>query len=109
MHSVTAPTYYAFDDGHEYRSIDALMNVVKSYQGQGVTFIWNVTRPAVTIHCNEAWITYVNDGSIKMPNAAPQPTQWLESAVLEKQRGAWRIVFSQSTRVPYATSTKSST
>jgi hypothetical protein len=101
MHSVTSPTFYAFDGGQQYSSIDDLMKVVKTYQDQGVKFIWNVTMPQVTIHCNEAWITYVNDGSIQLPNTTnPTPTQWLESAVLEKQDGTWKIVFFHSTRVP---------
>jgi hypothetical protein len=101
MHSVTSPTFYAFDGGQQYTSIDDLMKAVKTYQDQGVKFIWNVTKPQVAIHCNEAWITYVNDGSIQLPNiATPTPTQWLESAVLEKQDGAWKIVFFHSTRVP---------
>jgi len=79
------------------------MKVVKTYQDQGVKFIWNVTRPQVTIHCNDAWITYVNDGSIQFPNTTtPTPTQGLESTVLEKQDGAWKIVFFHNTRVPPA-------
>ena len=101
IHSVTSPTFYAFDGGQQYSSIDDLIKVVKTYQDQGVKFIWNVTKPQVTIHCNEAWITYVNDGSIQLPNTTtPTPTQWLESAVLEKQDGNWKIVFFHSTRVP---------
>lgn len=107
IHSVTAPTFYAFDGGEQYPSIDALMKVIKTYQDQGAKFVWNVTKPQVTIHCNDAWITYINDGSIQLPNApAPAPTQWLESAVLEKQHGAWKIVFFQSTRVPPPTPAK---
>lgn len=107
IHTVTAPTFYAFDGGEQYPSIDALMKAVKTYQDQGAKFVWNVTKPQVTIHCNDAWITYVNDGSIQLPNsAAPTPTQWLESAVLEKQDGAWKIVFFQSTRVPPPTPPK---
>ena len=101
IHSVTSPTFYAFDGGQQYSSIDDLIKVVKTYQDQGVKFIWNVTKPQVTIHCNEAWITYVNDGSVQLPNiTVPTPTQWLESAVLEKQDGTWKIVFFHSTRVP---------
>jgi len=101
IHSVTSPTFYAFDGGQQYSSIDDLIKVVKTYQDQGVKFIWNVTKPQVTIHCNEAWITYLNDGSVQLPNiTVPTPTQWLESAVLEKQDGTWKIVFFHSTRVP---------
>jgi len=104
VHSVAAPTFYAFDNGQQFSSIDELMKVVKAYQDQGVKFVWNVTNPIVTVHCNDAWITYVNDGSIQMPNSTtPTPTQWLESAVLQKQDGAWKIVFFHSTRVPAPT------
>jgi hypothetical protein len=101
MHTVTAPSLYIFDDGNQYSSIDDLMNVVKEYQQKGVKFVWNVTKPHVTAHCNDAWITYLNDGSIQMPGApASTPTQWLESAILEKKDGTWKIVFFHSTRVP---------
>jgi hypothetical protein len=49
----------------------------------------------------------VNDGSVQMPNSATAiPTHWLESAVLEMQDGAWKIVFFHSTRVPEATAAK---
>ena len=102
IHAVTAPGFYGFDGGHSYDSIDSLMVPVKAYQDKGVKYIWNVTHPRVTVLCNEAWISYVNDGSFQMPNAAPTPTQWLESAVLEKQHGEWKIVFFHSTRVPSA-------
>ncbi len=101
MHSVTAPTFYGFDGGHQYSNIDDLMKVVKAQQDKGVKYVWNVTAPKVTIHCNEAWITYVNDGSFQLPGSVtPTPAQWLESAVLQKQAGAWKIIFFHSTSVP---------
>jgi hypothetical protein len=103
LHTVVAPTFYAFDGGERYGSIDALMKVVKTMQDRGVKFVWNVKEPEVIVHCNEAWITYVNDGSMQMPDSAmPVPTKWLESAVLEKQGGSWKLVFFHSTRVPAA-------
>lgn len=52
------------------------------------------------MHCNEAWIAYVNEGSITKPGAGTTPMQWLESAVLERQGGVWKMTFFQSTRVP---------
>jgi hypothetical protein len=101
LHAITAPTFYAFDGGQRFSSIDELLKEVKLYQDQGVKFVWTVTHPDVTIHCSQAWITYLNDGSIQIPNSAkPAPTQWLESAILEKQAGTWKIVFFHSTQVP---------
>jgi hypothetical protein len=100
LQSLVAPTFYVFDNGHTFDSIDSLMALIDSYRAKGVKFVWNVTDPRVTIHCNQAWITYTNVGSIQMPNAAPTPTQWLESVILERQSGAWKILFFHSTRVP---------
>jgi hypothetical protein len=107
MHSVAAPSFYAFDVGRQFASIDDLAKVVKAAQDQGVKFVWNVTAPKVTIHCNQALITYVNDGSVQAPGSAnPLPVQWLESAVLDKESGAWKIVFFHSTQVPSPTAPK---
>jgi hypothetical protein len=100
MHSVTAPNFYGFDGGHQYSSIDDLMIPVKADQDKGVKYVWNVTEPRVTIHCKEAWITYVNSGTVQQPGSAiANPAQWLESAVLEKLDGGWKIVFFHSTFV----------
>jgi hypothetical protein len=73
FHTVATPDFYAFDGGQRYDG-DALMNMVKSYHEKGVVFVWTV--------------------------AGTHPTTWLESAMLEKQAGAWRIHFFHSTRVP---------
>jgi hypothetical protein len=100
IHSVTAPDFYGFDLGRAYDGIDSLVAPVKAQQDQGDKFVWNVTKPRVTIHCSNAWITYVNDGSFQRPGEEPIGLQWLESAILEKQSGTWRIVFFHSTRVP---------
>jgi hypothetical protein len=99
MHSVTAPSFYAFDGGAQYSNIDDLMKVVKKQQDEGVKYVWSVTKPQVTIHCNDAWITYVNEGSVQKPGGGPLRAQWLESAVLQRQQGVWKIVFFQSTNV----------
>ncbi|MGA8940533.1 MAG: DUF4440 domain-containing protein [Acidobacteriaceae bacterium] len=100
IHAFTAPTFYIYDNGQSFDSIDSLIDALKAYQAKGVKFVWKVTNPRVTIHCNEAWITYLNDGSVQMPNAAPIPTKWLESVILEKQHGAWKMLFFHSTLVP---------
>jgi len=100
LHTVVTPGFYAFDGGARYESIDSLMDAVKAYQDKGVKFVWTVTNPQVTVECDRAWITYLNDGSIQMPGASEAtPTQWLESAIMKKQNGAWKLVFFHSTRV----------
>ena len=105
FHTVAAPDFYAFDGGKRYDG-DALIQMVKSFHDQGYAFQWTVPDPHVQATCDLAWITYSNRGSITSPGSAAQSkpaTQqitWLESAVLQKQSGSWRIRFFHSTRVP---------
>jgi len=101
LHAVFAPGAYMFDGGVRYDSVDALMQLIHDYRAKGAKFVWNVTQPDVHVHCNEAWVAFVNDGSIAMPGAAAAtPQKWLESANMEKRDGVWKIVFFESTRVP---------
>jgi ketosteroid isomerase-like protein len=58
---------------------------------------WNVTQPEVHVAGNVAWITYINKGSVKRPEGTVQVT-WLESMMLEKKGGKWRIHFVHSTK-----------
>ncbi len=98
--SLFAPGFYMFDGGKRFDG-DSIMKLIAPQHAKGVVYVWTVTQPDVHVHCDEAWIAYVNDGSITMPGAAkPTPMQWLESAVLERQGGTWKMVFFHSTRVP---------
>jgi hypothetical protein len=99
MRSYLAPGFYMFDGGKRYEG-DSIMDVIEDYYKKGIRYVWSVTKPDVHVYCNEAWIAYINEGSITKPGAAPMPLQWLESAVLERQGGVWKIVFFHSTRVP---------
>ena len=56
-------------------------------------------RTRVHLSCNDAWITYVNRGSVQDGSGTKDLT-WLESAFLHKEAGAWKIRFFHSTRVP---------
>jgi ketosteroid isomerase-like protein len=98
FHTVAAPDFYAFDSGRRYDG-DALMKMVKSFHDSGKIFVWTVTQPHVESDCHLAWITYINRGSMKDASGTKELT-WLESAVLEKQAGTWRIRFFHSTRMP---------
>jgi hypothetical protein len=98
FHAVAAPDFYAFDGGTRYDG-DALMNTLKSLHASGKVYVWTITQPHVESDCHLAWITYTNRGSIKDASGTKDMT-WLESAVLEKQAGAWHIRFFHSTRVP---------
>ena len=98
LHAVTAPEFYAFDAGGRFTR-DALMDMIKAAHAAGKVYVWTVKEPEVHISGDMAWITYVNRGSIKDTSGTKDVT-WLESAVLQKEKGIWRIHFFHSTRVP---------
>jgi ketosteroid isomerase-like protein len=98
LHTITAPDFYAFDAGGRFTG-DALMDLIKAAHAAGKVYVWTVNEPEVHISGDIAWITYVNHGSIKDASGTKDVT-WLESAVLQKERGIWRIHFFHSTRAP---------
>jgi hypothetical protein len=98
FHTVAAPGFYAYDNGKRFDG-DTLMQFIKSAHAAGKAYVWSVNDPHVDGDCGTAWITYTNRGSVTDARGK-QDLTWLESAVLQKQGGAWRIRFLHSTRVP---------
>ena len=96
--TVVTPDFYSYDGGERFTG-DKLMELIKAAHVSGKVFVWNVTKPEVRIHGDVAWITYVNEGSVKDTSGTKNVT-WLESAFLRKEKEGWRIEFFHSTRVP---------
>jgi ketosteroid isomerase-like protein len=98
LHAVTTADFYVFDVGRQMTG-DELMALIKRLHAAGKTLVWTVTEPTVRIAGGVAWITYLNRGHVQ-DAAGKNDVSWLESAVLLKEGGAWRIQFFHSTRVP---------
>ncbi|HYJ40033.1 MAG TPA: DUF4440 domain-containing protein [Steroidobacteraceae bacterium] len=98
LRAVTASDFYAFDGGEKMTG-DELMSIIKSAHAAGKTYVWTVPEPKVRVEGAVAWITYLNRGSVQ-DAAGKRDVSWLESAVLLKEAGTWRIQFFHSTRVP---------
>ncbi|GAC1432360.1 MAG: hypothetical protein NVSMB68_04820 [Thermoanaerobaculia bacterium] len=98
FHSVAASDFYAFDGGKRFTG-DELMALIRSLHAAGKVYVWRVTEPEVHVDGNTAWITYINRGSLR-DSSGTKNLSWLESAVLQKESGSWRIHFFHSTRVP---------
>jgi ketosteroid isomerase-like protein len=96
FHAVTTKDFYAYDNGMRFDG-DALIQAIQKQHAAGYVYEWNVTQPEVHVAGNMAWITYINKGMVKNPEGTHQVT-WLESMVLEKKGGKWRIHFVHSTR-----------
>jgi ketosteroid isomerase-like protein len=98
--SVIAAEFYIFDGGARFNA-DSIMAFIKAQHAAGKHYEWNVTEPDVHISGNTGWIAYVNKGSITDASGTTNQ-KWLESALLEKQAGNWKIIFMHSTRVAMA-------
>lgn len=98
FHTVVTDDFYSYDGGARFTG-NELMALIKAAHASGKVFVWNVTKPEVRMHGDVAWITYVNEGSVK-DAAGTKNVSWLESAFLRKEKDAWRIEFFHSTRVP---------
>jgi Domain of unknown function (DUF4440) len=98
LRAVTTDDFYSFDGGAKMTG-DELMVIIKRAHAAGKTYVWTVTEPKVRIEGAVAWITYLNRGSVQEA-AGKKDVSWLESAVLLKEAGTWRIQFFHSTRVP---------
>jgi hypothetical protein len=96
--SLIAPGFYIYEAGKRFNG-DSIMGLIKALHAAGKQYQWNVTEPDVHTHGTTAWIAYVNQGSVT-DTSGTLPLEWLESAVLEKRAGKWKIVFMHSTRVP---------
>ena len=98
LRAVIAPDFYAFEAGGRITG-DALIDLMKKAHASGKVYAWTVNEPEVHIDGSTAWITYVNRGSIK-DAAETKNVTWLESVILQKDKGTWHIQFLHSTRVP---------
>lgn len=98
LRAITAPDFYAFEAGGRITG-DALIDLIKKAHAGGKVYAWTVNEPKVHIGADMAWVTYVNRGSIKDASETKN-VSWLESAVLRKEEGNWRIQFFHSTRMP---------
>ena len=96
--SVTTPDFYSYDAAMEFDG-DELMKVIKQAHAAGKVYVWEITEPNVRVVGDTAWIWYVNRGSVTDADGKTERT-WLESAILRKEDGIWRIQFLHSTPVP---------
>ena len=98
LRSLIAPDFYAFETGGRVTG-DELIELMKKAHAAGKVYSWTVNEPEVHIDGSMAWVTYINRGSIKDASETKN-VSWLESIILRKEEGHWRIQFLHSTRMP---------
>jgi ketosteroid isomerase-like protein len=94
--SIVTEDFYAYDIGRRFDG-GALAQLVIDGHKAGKRFVWTVNEPDVRINGDTAWIAYVNTGSVGDAEKVT-PVTWLESAMLVRDGGRWRIAFFHSTR-----------
>ena len=95
--SVVAPGFYSFDGGARFAG-DELMQLIIGRHADGWVFEWNLGEPEIAVHGDMAWATWLNQGFVQDPRGKRDAVAWLESAVLCKDAGRWRILFFHSSR-----------
>jgi ketosteroid isomerase-like protein len=96
--TVVTPDFYSFEGGTRFSGHE-IFSFIRAQRAAGRSYRWNVTEADVHVMGNDAWIAYLNKGSIT-DSSGTIDQKWLESAFLEKQADSWKIAFLHSTRVP---------
>jgi len=93
---LTTTSFYSFDGGERYPGTE-LVEVVRDAHAQGVQLNWSIGPLDTKLRCDVAWSAWENVGSAGIPPDV-RPVRWLESAVLVRQNGSWKIDFFHSHR-----------
>ncbi len=97
-HNAITEDFYAYDGGRRFDG-DGMFAIVKSARAAGKTYHWTLANMDAHATCGVVWIAYENHGSVTTPAGSTQ-LSWLESAILRRDNGVWKIAFLHSTRVP---------
>lgn len=93
---LTTRSFYSFDGGKRFAGGE-LLEVVRDIHARGVQFHWNIGTIDIHLGRDMAWTAWENSGSAGVSTNL-RPVRWLESAVLVKNEGTWKIDFLHSTR-----------
>ena len=93
---LTTSSFYSFDGGERFPGIK-LVDLVRDAHARGVQLNWSIGPLDTKERCDVAWSAWENVGSAGIPPNV-RPVRWLESAVLVRQNGSWKIDFFHSQR-----------
>ena len=96
VRAVTTEDFFAYDVGKRFTAA-SLVETIAGAHRSGVRLEWNLGEVRAHTSCDLAWAYWVNRGSVAAAGQEPKPRSWLESAVLEREDGRWRVRFLHST------------
>ena len=89
--------FYAFELGKVINAAD-LFALIQASHRAGRVINWGIGPMTIRVDCESALATWENRGSAGIaPNIVPR--HWMESAVLRRSPGGWRLGFLHSTVV----------
>jgi hypothetical protein len=84
------------EDG-EVWNIDTLIKAIMPRKGSNIKRVNSFSFITTRVHKNMAWVSYHNTADFTLAEKQRQ-VRWLESAVLVKSKGRWRIQLLHSTK-----------
>ena len=93
---VTTNNFYSFDAGKRFDGA-SLVDAIRMAHARGVQIDWNIGTVDTHVGCGMAWSAWENRGRAGVPPKLA-PVRWLESAVLVREGGRWKIDFFHSAR-----------
>lgn len=93
---LTTTSFYAFDGGKRYAGTE-LVDLVRDAHARGIQLNWSLGAFDTKVGCGVGWSAWENVGSAGKPSEL-RPVRWLESAVLVRQGGSWKVDFFHSQR-----------
>ena len=104
LRATTTSDFILLENGHLW-NMDTLVNKVTNPKIAGVKRINTFEFIKTEQDGNIAWVSYHNTADFSL-NEKQQKLRWLESAVLKKEKGRWKIKLLHSTRIVEKSSTK---
>jgi ketosteroid isomerase-like protein len=97
LKAYTTTDFILLEEGQVW-NIDTLIAKVTTPRNAGIKRINKFEFIKTEQNGNIAWVSYHNTADFSL-NEKQQTVQWLESAVLRKENGRWKIKLLHSTRI----------
>lgn len=98
LNEILCEDFHVFENGVHMTGHELLDLMGKSYAA-GRRYCWSVASPQVETQGDLGAVVYLNVGSVtEARGAEPVPVSWLETVLLRRQSGSWRVAFLHSTR-----------
>ena len=97
LKAYTTDDFILLENGHLW-NMDTLVNKMSAPKNAGIKRVNKFQFIKTEQNGNIAWASYHNTADFSL-NEKQQTVNWLESAVLRKENGRWKIKLLHSTRV----------